>query len=144
MFCPTCRVPEPITSRMRSRNFGRSGIQVAYTRSLMYPQKKKSSGVISGKRRGPRDWSVAPNPTIREGSHEGFSNVQTTVCGSPILLVDDVWLQIHYLGIHELFQHVKVTVWVHFLSLKSRQTRTWWFLYQAHRLHTLATSFVAP
>jgi hypothetical protein len=43
-----------------------------------------------------------------EGSREGFSNVQTPVWGSPILLVDDVRLQIRYLGVNELSQRVKV------------------------------------
>jgi hypothetical protein len=32
---------------------------------------------------GPRNWSVAPNPTILEGFLEGFSNLQTPMCRSP-------------------------------------------------------------
>jgi hypothetical protein len=50
----------------------------------MYPEKKKSSRVISGK------------------------CGETPVWGSPILLVDDVLLRICYLGVHKLCQHVKV------------------------------------
>jgi hypothetical protein len=102
-------VTEAITSRMRSRNVGRSGSRVAYTRSLTHLQKKKSSGVISGERGGQEIGPSCPiQRTIQEGSREGFSNVQTPVWGSPILLADDVRLQIRYLGVHELFQHVKV------------------------------------
>jgi hypothetical protein len=75
--------------------------------------------------RGPRDWSVAPSTTIREVSREGFSNVQTPVWGSTILLVHYVCLQIRYLEVHELFGCVKVNT-----------TRYSGFL------HTLADSFV--
>jgi hypothetical protein len=47
----------------------------------------------------PRDFSIVLNPTICEAIHEGFSNVQTPVWGSPILLTDDVWLQTHCLEV---------------------------------------------
>lgn len=50
----------------------------------------------------PTALSSRPNPTKSES--EGFSNVQTPVWGNPIPLS---WLQICYLGVHELFQHVK-------------------------------------
>lgn len=57
---------------------------------------------------GPRGWCVEPNPTIREGTRKGFSNVRTPVWVSSVLLVNDLRLQIRYLGVHELFQHVKL------------------------------------
>jgi hypothetical protein len=34
--------------------------------------------------------------------------MQTPLWGNPILLVEDVWLKIRSLWVHELFQHVKV------------------------------------
>jgi hypothetical protein len=58
--------------------------------------------------RGPRDWSIMPNPTFQEGSCDSFLNVKISVWENPILLVDDVWLQIRYLGVQKLLQHVKI------------------------------------
>lgn len=47
-----------------------------------------------------------PKPTIWNMS----LRVSQTWRTGPILLVDGVKLQLHYLGVHELFQHVKVHI----------------------------------
>ena len=70
----------------------------------------------------PANWSTASNAEIWEGFCEGIPNIQAPVWWSSVLLKDYLGLQISYLGVRELFQHILIYRVSYWLLMEEKRT----------------------
>ena len=111
-----------VVSRIRVPKSWRCCTGVANTRSFTYPPEEKVKWSDVWQTWWPWNWSTASNPAIWEGFYEGILNILAPMWWGSMLLKDYFELQISYLGVQELFQHVLVYQASYWLLMEEKRT----------------------